>query len=565
MRLKLVRLIYCALLVLISLRLFYWQIVMSDDLTARAEKQHLQTIEIEGPRGNIFYSDGSLLAANKPVYLLFALPKVIEDKDRVADRVAQIISPDDALALANELKGKLSQNLYWVPLLRNLDIADKKKIEELDIKGLGFESSSSRFYPEASSSAQLLGFVGSDEVGNRVGYFGIEGFYNKQLRGTSGVVTQEKDAKGLPILSGKFFQKEPSSGYHLSLNIDRAVQYIVEEKLKSGIQRYGAKSGSVVVMEPKTGNILAMASYPNYDPAAYGDFPKEVYLNPLVAETYEPGSTFKVLVMAWGINEDLIEPDTKCDICAGPLQVSGHTIRTWNNQYTENSTMTDVIVHSDNTGMVFVSRKLGLDKTYEYIHNFGFGQKTNIDLQEETGSNIRPKKDWYEIDLATSSFGQGIAVTPIQMVRAVGVIASGGKLMEPHVVKEIQVGDKVTNILPRVISNPISEAASKQVTEMMIQAVDKGEAQFYKKKMGVQNYRVAGKTGTAQIPVAGHYDPDKTVASFVGFAPADDPKFVMLVKYNEPSSSIYGADTAAPTFFEIAKELFLYYNIPPSN
>lgn len=538
---------------------------MSDNLSARAERQHLQTVEIEGPRGNIFYADGSILATNKPVYLLYALPKVIEDKNWVADKLAAIIAPDETLKMANQLKEKLAQNLYWVPLERNLDITVKQQIEGLKIEGIGFESSSSRFYPEASQSAQLLGFVGSDEVGNKLGYFGLEGFYNKQLRGTSGLLTQEKDAKGLPILSGKFFQKAPASGYHLVLNIDRSVQNIVEVKLKAGLEKYGAKSGSVVVMDPQTGGILAMASFPNYDPLNYQQFPKEVYPNPIISETYEPGSTFKVLVMSAGINEDLVKPDTKCDICSGPLEVSGHIIRTWNNKYTADSMMSEVIIHSDNTGMVYVSKKLGLDKMYQYIHDFGFGQKTNVDLQEETGSFIRDKREWREIDLATSSFGQGIAVTPIQMVRAVGVIASSGKLMEPQLVSQIQIGEKITKILPRLSGQPIKPEAAKVVTEMMVQAVDRGEAQFYKKKAGLQNYKVAGKTGTAQIPVAGYYDPDKTVASFVGFAPADNPKFVMLVKYNEPSSSIYGADTAAPTFFEIAKELFLYYNLPPSN
>ncbi|OGE34492.1 hypothetical protein A3H85_03925 [Candidatus Daviesbacteria bacterium RIFCSPLOWO2_02_FULL_40_8] len=564
MRFKVIRLAYQFILILIALRLFYWQIIMSDDLTVMAEKQHLKTTQIEGPRGQILYSDGSILASNQPVYELYGQPKVIEEKDKVANLVAKIISPKDSLKVANEIKDKLAQNLYWVALYKNLSVDLKNQIEELKIKGLGFNTNSARFYPESSASAQLLGFIGSDDVGNKVGYFGIEGFYNKQLRGTSGTVIQERDGNGLPILSGKFFQKKPLSGYNLVLNIDRAVQHMVEIKLKSSVEKFAAKSGSVVVIEPKSGNVLAMATFPNYDPGSYQDFPKEVYLNPIVAETYEPGSTFKVIVMSMAINDDLLKADTKCDICSGPLQISGHLIRTWNNKYNSDVNMTDVIVHSDNTGMVFVSRKLGLDKMYEYINNFGFGLKTNIDLQEETSSSIRPKKEWREIDLATSSFGQGIAVTPMQMVRAVGVIASGGMLMEPHIVSQIQIGGETRKIQPRIMGNPISAEATKVITEMMVQAVDRGEAQFYKKRAGLQGYKIAGKTGTAQIPVAGYYDENKTVASFVGFAPAADPKFVMLVKYNEPTSSIYGADTAAPTFFEIAKELFLYYNIPPS-
>jgi cell division protein FtsI/penicillin-binding protein 2 len=236
------------------------------------------------------------------------------------------------------------------------------------------------------------------------------------------------------------------------------------------------------------------------------------------------------------------------------------TIRTWNNKYYENTTLKDVIVHSDNTGMVFVANKLGLDKFYSYIENFGFGKPTNIDLEDESVPDIREKSDWREIDLATASFGQGIAVTPIQMVRAVAAIANGGNLMEPHVVGKI-VDEKGTyEIKPKVIRRVLKEPAAQLVKEMMVAAVDEGEAKVFKPK----GFKVAGKTGTAQIPVAGHYDPNKTIASFVGFAPADDPKFVMLVRYDQPSSSIYGAETAAPTFFEIAKQLFPYFKIAPS-
>ncbi len=224
--------------------------------------------------------------------------------------------------------------------------------------------------------------------------------------------------------------------------------------------------------------------------------------------------------------------------------------------------MTDVIIHSDNTGMVFVSRKLGLDKMYDYIKRFGFGNLTGIDLQDEATPDLRPKNQWHDIDVATASFGQGISATVLQMVRAVGAIANDGKLMEPHVAAAIKGAGGTIKIPPRVVGQPISSDSAKIMTEIMVQAVDRGEAQYYKNKY-VPNFRIAGKTGTAQIPVAGHYDPTKTIASFVGFAPAEDPKFVMLVRYDQPSSSIYGADTAAPTFFQISKDLFTYYNIAP--
>lgn len=610
MRLKVIKIIYLTAFLIITVRLFYWQIIKTDELTARAEGQRFLTKEVKPTRGSILFADSSVLAGSKPSYLVFTQPKLIDETLLKAKNITDLDNPqknidhtqvinfkkDYARKLAvvfhqenkkqatqtatipatpeeeeiqikqieENLFSKINKNLFWVNLNFNVDLEIKKGLEGLDLAGLGFEEDSTRFYPEGSSSAHLLGFVGSNEYGESTGYFGLEGFYNGELRGKKGTMTQEKDALGLPILIGDFFSRQPKSGKTLVLNIDRAVQRIVERSLQKGLEKYKAKSVSAVIVDPSTGAVLAMASYPSYDPSKNSQYPREFLRNPVTADAYEPGSTFKVLVMAAGINEKVIESDTKCDICSGPLKVADYTIRTWNNKYQENPSMSDVIIHSDNTGMVFVSRKLGLEKMYDYIKKFGFGELTNIDVQDEASPDIRPVKNWKEIDLATSSFGQGISVTPIQIVRAVATIANGGNLYEPHVVSKIIDGDKTHTVQPRIISTPISPEAAKVITEMMVKAVDQGESQFYKKSLGISNYKIAGKTGTAQIPVAGHYDPTKTVASFVGFAPADNPKFVMLVRYNEPGTSIYGADTAAPTFFEIAKELFLYYGIAPT-
>lgn len=577
MRLKAAKIIYIILLFGIIVRLFYWQILRSDDLSAMAEQQHLVSFKLDAPRGSILSSDGSILVSNQPTFLLYGLPKVVKNPEDTASKLAKIlvvgryrdkneentgeINPQEVLDLKDEISGKLSQDLYWVILNKNIDLSTKNEIDNLHLDGIGFEAGTSRFYPESSSAAHVLGFVGSDPVGNMTGYFGVEGFYNGYLKGIGGTVTEEKDAQGLPILMGKFLKMDAKNGSDLVLNIDRSVQYVVEKNLKEGMQKYGARSGSVIVMDPKTGGVIAMAGYPNYDPGHFDDFPKENFKNPAVAESYEPGSTFKALVMSAAINEKLVTPETKCDICAGPVEISGYAIRTWNNKYNPDSTMTDVLVHSDNTGMVFVGRKLGLDKLYQYIQNFGIGSSTGIDLQDEESPELRPKKDWREIDLATATFGQGLATTPIQMVRAIGAIANHGYLMEPHIVRSIRTDGRVTTIKPKIVGRPITDETAKTVTQMMVDAVEKGEAKVF----SLKGFHIAGKTGTAQIPVAGHYDASKTIASFVGFAPADDPRFVMLVRYDEPSSSIYGAETAAPTFFAIAKELLLYYNIAPSN
>lgn len=545
-------------------RLFFWQVVKADFLQSLAERQHFTDSKEDALRGNIFFQDGNILASTNPTFTVFAQPKLIS-KDKRVDTgyllAKALVQPDeDVDDLAHEYINKLSQDLYWVSLVKGITFEKKKVIEDLNLTGIGFEQGSNRFYPEGSSSAHILGFVGSNAKGDSQGYFGLEGFYDGELKGVTGSLRHEKDAVGLPILIGSFLQSDAKNGKDLVLNLDRTVQFIVEQSLKTGVEKYGAKAGSVVVMDPKTGAILALAAYPNYDPQKYFNFPKEFYKNSVVADQYEPGSTFKVLVMAAALNEGELKPDTTCDICSGPVSLGGFLIRTWNNKYYPNPTLKDVIVHSDNTGMVFTAQKLGLDKFYSYIENFGFGNLTNIDLQDEISPEIKPKNAWREIDLATASFGQGIAVTPIQMIAAVSAIANGGNLMEPHLVKTVKDEKNKFEIKPKVIRQVIKDSIAQMVKEIMVAAVDEGEAKLFKPK----GFKVAGKTGTAQIPVAGHYDADKTIASFVGFAPADDPKFVILVRYDQPTSSIYGAETAAPTFFEIAKQLFVYYNIAPA-
>ena len=544
-------------------RLFYWQVVRAEYLQSQAENQHFRDNVIEAKRGNILFSDGSILASSNPSFSLFGLPRATskDDKVKAAYSLGKILTDEENIdVLAKDFLNKLSLDLYWISLAKNLSIEQKKEIEALNIKTLGFGESQRRFYPEGSSSAHVLGFLGQDAKGGSKGYFGLEGYYDGELRGIAGTQRSERDALGLPILIGSFFANEVKDGKDLVLNIDRTVQFIVENSLKKGIEKYGAKKGSVVVMDPETGAILALAAYPAYDPLNYFDFPKEFFKNPVVADQYEPGSTFKVLVMAAALNEDLLKPDTKCDICSGPISLGGFVIRTWDNKYRPESTMKDVIVHSDNTGMVFTAKKLGPDKFYSYIENFGFGQPTNIDLQDESSPGIRPKEGWKEIDVATASFGQGIAVTPMQMVTAVSAVANGGNLMEPHIVREIKDLKKTFEIKPKIIRQVITKNTAQIIKEMMVAAVEDGEAKFTRLK----DFKIAGKTGTAQIPVAGHYDADKTIASFVGFAPADNPKFVMLVRFDEPSSSIFGAETAAPTFFEIARQLLLYYKIAPT-
>jgi len=535
-------------------RLFYWQIISGYHLKAEATAQYKLELTLPAERGSIITSDGYPIVMNKSASLVYAEPANIDNHKVFSELVSQVLQIDVASVAA--MISDTSK--MWSPILHKVDEEKIQELKLLNVKGLGFEKEPKRYYPEGSMAAQLLGFVGLDQNGNDVGYFGLEGYYNRELQGKAGSITIEKDVTGAPILVGDSTRIEPENGSTMVLWLDRTMQNIVEKKLIEGIQKYGAKEGSVVVMDPTTGGILAMASYPSYHPGQYREFDREFYKNPIVASQYEPGSTFKALVMGIAIDKGLIKATTIFDE-KEPVEVSDYTIRTWNNEYHGPITMTEVLEHSSNVGMVYVGKLLGIETFVQFIKDVGFGLPTKIDLEDESSPIMRSDRDWKEIDLATASFGQGIAVTPLQMIRATSAIANGGWLMEPHMVKQMQNAKKrIIEVKPKKIRQIFSAATAQVVTEMMTAAVDNGEAKWAKPK----GYRIAGKTGTAQIPVAGHYDNKKPIASFVGFAPADKPRFAMLVTLREPSSSQWGSETAAPLFFNIAKELFLYLGIP---
>ena len=576
-RIKVFQIIIYVVAFFVIARLFYWQFIAKVEGTFESI---ISDSFLPAPRGEIYDLSNFPLVTNQEAFLIYGKP---HDLDQNPEEVAKTVAPylisekyatksaglsedeqkkkdEEIKAKEEELIKRLSdKNLFWVQLGRKLPKDVKEEIEAKKIRGLGFEPDQKRFYPEASMAAQLLGFVAFDKIGQDTGYWGLEGYYDRKLRGKPGRLGQETDPLGFPILVGKYRPIASQKGASLYLTLDRVVQFIVEEKLKQAVEKYGAKEATVIIAQPQTGNILSMATYPTYNPSLFLEFDESLYKNPAVADTFEPGSIFKVVAMSAALDLSIVQPTTRCDVCSGPRQIGGYEISTWNKKYYPNSTMTEVIEHSDNVGMTFVSGKLGIDKFYDYINKFGFGRRTGIDLEEESTGFLREKKDWKTIDLATTSFGQGIAVTPIQMVQAVSTIANKGKLVSPHVVAKIASGDKEEKINSNEERQVISPKTAAQITEMMVNAVENGEAKAFAPK----GYRIAGKTGTAQIPVSGHYDPNKTIASFVGFAPANDPRFVMLVRFTEPTSSPFGSETAAPTFFAIAKELFNYWAIPP--
>ncbi|MDO8451428.1 MAG: penicillin-binding protein 2 [bacterium] len=550
--------IFCSICLVylgIIIRLFSWQVVNGSSLRLQANLQHRANFLVPSERGSIVDRAGNPLVINQPAFLVYGKPEEIENRSEFAKKAAPFLSLDASL-----IEEQLSlPDRLWVPLVHKLEKTRVEELKALALPGIGFESEPKRYYAEASIAAHLLGFVGSDQNGVDTGYFGIEGYYDRELRGKDGRIEIEQDASGAPILFGSAERIEPENGRTLGLWVDRSIQFFVERRLFEGIESYGAKEGSVVVMDPATGGILAMASYPSYNPNTFSVFDKELYRNPVVAATYEPGSTFKALVMAAALNKQSVRTTTTIEE-SGPVSIGNYSIRTWNDEYGGRLTMGQVLERSSNVGMVYVGRALGKENLLSSIRDFGFGQVTGIDLEDEASPVLRPDSEWGEIDLATATFGQGIAVTPLQMVRAVGALANRGWLMKPMVVREIvENNGKKILLKSKRLKQVVSEKTAKLITEMLVSAVDNGEAKWAKPK----GYRIAGKTGTAQIPVLGHYDDKKTIASFVGYAPADDPKFVMLVTLREPTSSPWGSETAAPLFFHIASDIFLYYGILP--
>lgn len=543
------------LFLLVIGRLFYWQVVKAEELSALGQRQYGVNISISPQRGVIKTSDGFPIAGNKVTYLVFANPKEVKDIGETSAILASILDVDQA-----SVSSQLSLDRFWVKIKSGIDLETKEKIDKLSLTGIGFDKEYERFYPEASMAAHLLGFVGNDAEGKDKGYFGIEGYYDRLLKGKEGVAIQVHDAFGRPILAKMNNSSGAVDGDNLLLSIDRSIQFIAEKRLKEGIERYGAKSGMVGIIDPKTGQILAMASFPTFDPRSYQEYEDTLYKNPFISDLYEPGSTFKPLVMSAALHSKVVTPQTRCNICAGPVSVSGYEIHTWNDEYYKDINMIDTILHSDNTGMVFTAQKLGLDRMLSYLGGFGIGENTGIDLQGEVSAEFKPKNEWYAVDLATTGFGQGISVTPIEILSGIATIANEGKRMEPHVVAGVEGSDgSIVKIPPKLVETPIDSQTAKVMTEIMINAVNKGEASWTR----IKGYRIAGKTGTASIPIEGRYDPNNTIASFVGFAPADEPKFAMLVVLNRPQTSIYGAETAAPIFFKIAKSVLEYYGIPP--
>jgi cell division protein FtsI/penicillin-binding protein 2 len=541
---------FTVLLICVIIKLFFIQIVNSSQ---NSSNSYLKTDKIIPARGNIFDRNNEPIALNETTYQLFVEPKNVEDKDKLISGIDSVLKIGDAT-----LSAKIDMSKVWIPVASGIEKQKKDALLKLSLKGIGFDNENKRFYPEGSLSAHLLGFVGKTKDGEDTGYFGLEGYYQKDLAGIPGIVKSEKDLFGNPIIIGVQDKLDGENGRDLISTIDLNVQRIVKMHLEEGVRKYGAKDGCAIAADPNTMEILALTCLPDFDPTQYYSYDGTVFKNSAISNLYEPGSIFKPLVMAAAINERVIKPDTIYDE-TGPLTLSGYQIQTWDQKYEGKITMTRALEKSSNVAMVFVGQKLGDKKLLSYISKFGFGKMTNIDLQGEDSGYLKPESSWYPIDYATATFGQGIAVTPIQMIRAFSSIINGGNLMQPMLVSAIKSENgEVNKMKPHVDAKILDERTSDLMKLMLQSTVEHGEIKYPLP----DGYHVGGKTGTAQIPIAGHYDASKTVASFVGFAPVDKPKFIILISLKEPSSSIWGSETAEPIFFNIVRDLFVYYNMP---
>ncbi|MFH0773759.1 MAG: penicillin-binding protein 2 [bacterium] len=538
---------FLAVFCIVVVRLFYIQVLHPD-----LQHDYLSTRKLQPERGKIYDRDGQPIVMNQILYHLFFEPQLIRDKEKTSLSIANILKIDEA-----SISARIDPTKTWTSVIGGISKKDKDAILKLDLPGMGFDEQWSRYYPDASIAAHLAGFVGKNDDGIDVGRSGVEGFYDKDLGGLPGLIRSDLDLQGRPIFLGTQERIDPENGRDLYLTIDKSVQMLVKDKLSSGLEKYGAKEGCAIVANPNTMEILALSCLPDYDPDTYYKFSNGVFRNAAIADAYEPGSTFKPLVMAAGIDAGVIKPDTIYNE-EGPVKIGEYTIQTWNNTYEGKITLTRALEKSSNVTMVFVGSKIGNKRLYDSILRYGFGSYTNIDLEGEASGFLKPKKDWYPIDYSTATFGQGLAVTPIQMITAFSSIINGGRLMKPYVVKELH-GDKIQKVDPIFVRQLISKKTSDSLKQMLLSTIENGETK-YLKPVG---YQIGGKTGTAQIPIEGHYDATKTIASFIGFSPIKNPRFIGLVIVKEPKSSQWGSETAAPIFFEIAKELIVYYNIAP--
>ncbi len=530
--------------IILVARLVRFQILQGEELADNAPGVYPI---VEKPiRGMIFDRNGAPLAANGADYQIGASPDMVIEPQELASSLAPILQD----AQVYQLKARLQSNRPYVVIAGRVSQEIAESIREIPYDGLQIEPLPRRFYPQGELLSYTLGYVDLD--GN--GRTGIEGYYNREL---AGVAAQRLESVS-PLIPPE--EANPNKGADLVLTIDRTVQFLVEEHLRSALENYGAVSGEIIVMDPKTGAILAMASEPNFDPYYYYKIDSEQLQNPIVSKQFEPGSVIKLITMASALDAGIVTPESTY-VDTGELYVGGHKTVNWDRQAHGVVDMTTLLGQSLNVGAATLAQWMGTDTFYDYLQSFGFGHPTGIDILSEAGGLMPLPGDplWEESFLATNSYGQSLAITPLQMVTAISALANDGVMMQPYVVQEIHRNGSVFVHKPNPLSQPVSKEAAEQVTAMATIALNRAIPQAV-----VPGYTVAGKTGTAQIAENGIYLPDAVIGTFAGYIPADDPEIVVYVKLDRPDIP-WGSQTAAPTFSALARELVVLLDIPPDS
>lgn len=549
-------------ILLIIFRMFNLQIVHHEYYKALASDQHEFEKTILPARGDIYLNsivkgEQVLAATNVQKEIVYAVPKEIEDKGSVAAKIASVLGMP-----VQEILDKIAGTGNYVVIKKQVEPTVGKQIKDMKLPGVNTEPETIRYYPEKNLASHVLGFLGY-KGDQRVGQYGVEGNFEQELAGSKGVMGIEKDLAGrwITVASRNFVPAQ--DGDDIYLTIDSAIQYKAQEVIKRSVQEHGAEKGMVVVLNPKTGAVLALANYPDFDPNEYNMVPDiSHYSNSSLSADYEPGSVFKPITMAAAINERKVTPDTTYED-TGVVEMDDFKIKNSDGKANGIQNMTQVLEKSLNTGMVFVEQQLGHNKFRDYVHDFGFGKKTGIQLPNEILGNLDNLEKKGNIFFATASYGQGITVTPIQLVAAYTALANGGKMMKPYVVDRVEHADgKVDKTEPEKVKQVIDPATAAQVSAMLVNVVENGHG----KRAAVNGYYIAGKTGTAQVPYRDRagYDPTKNIGSFIGYGPVDKPEFLMLVRIDHPKDVNFAETTAAPAFGEIASFILNYLQVPPS-
>lgn len=554
-RVKVLSIAALVIMAVFALRLFDLQVTQHSHYLSLAQRQQQFEKNEIAHRGEIFVHDSAYdpnqyypLAFDVKKFSVLVVPGQIKDKHKFAKEVSSLLSLDES-----DLFGKINNNkVYIPPVKKGLTLEQARELDKRKFPGIYLTPEYNRFYPEGTLASRILGFVNAEGKGN----YGFEGKFDEVLKGKEGSITGEKDTLGRII--SLIDQREPENGTSFVLTIDRGVQYFVEKKLSEAIAKYRAQAGEVIIIDIKTGGVLAMASLPSFDPNNYketANIDPALFTNPLLSHTYEPGSTLKTIIMSGAIDQGVVTPETT-GVFEATTEVMGYTVRTAERKAFGEETMTQVLENSDNVAMTWLSEKMGKEMMYDYLTKFGFNQKTGVMLEGETVGRLPALKEWREINRATISFGQGISVTPIQLVTAYAAIANKGVYLKPQIIdKTIYSNGETKKTERQEGERVISEETANTIMTMLKSVVDNGH-----KKAGVKGFSVGVKTGTAQIADPnGGYLPDATIHSTAGIAPIEDPRYAMLVRFDRPTSYPFSSGTAAPFFGEISSYLLNYY------